>query len=176
MALEAPEEGWVWLQVPLSESVDVVVVGDVETWHTHWYRGPLCKGSIAVRCVKEERGVCEWCRAGYERRARYVFPVRVDEDVRLVELGRVQYPALSGIVQFERWLGSRLRLVRERPVKNAPIQLRRIGAEVLPEEAVIDISQVVAGLGMSNLRMLDNQGALGQADAPRSQANGRLRV
>lgn len=176
MALVAPEEGFVWLQVPLHESVDVVVLGELHSWFTHWYRGPLCRGSIAVRCVFEERGTCDWCKAGYEKRVRYVFPVRLDDEVRVVELGRVQYPALAALMQFHVWTGSRLRLVRERPVKNAPIQLRRVGEERIPPEAVVDCSQLVASLGLSNLRMLDNQQALGQVEAPRARLNGQART
>lgn len=176
MPLVAPEEGWVWLTVPLNEAVDVVVLGELHSWHTHWYRGPLCRGSIAVRCVFEERGQCDWCRANYERRVRYVFPVRCEDELRVVELGRVQYPALAAAVQFHTWLGLRLRLVRERPVKNAPIQLRVVGQERIPPEAVVDVSTFVGSLGLSNLRMLDNQGALGQIDAPGRNVNGRLRT
>lgn len=155
MPLVAPEEGWVWLSVPLNESVDIVVLGEIHHWFTHWYRGPQCRGSVAVRCVKEERGECDWCRAEYAQRVRYVFPVRADDQVRLCELGAPQYPSLLAITTFDRWVGSRLRLVRERPVKNAPILVRRIGEEVVPPEAVVDCSGLVAGLGLSNLRMLD---------------------
>lgn len=176
MPLVAPEEGFVWLQVPLHEPVDVVVLGELHSWWTHWYRGPLCRGSIAVRCVFEERASCDWCRAGYEKRVRYVFPVRADDELRVVELGRVQYPALAAIVEFGEWCGSRLRLVRERPVKNAPIQLRKVGREVVPAEAQVDLTGFVAGLGQVNLRMLDNQGALGSVDSPGRQSNGRLRT
>lgn len=170
MALNAPEEGFVWLTVPLHESIDVVVIGDVESWYTHWYRGPGSKNTIAVRCVKEEVGECVWCTGEFQQRVRYVFPVRFDDQVRLIELGRVQYPALVAIYTFERWIGSRLRLVRERPVKNAPIQLRRVGEEVVPAEAVVDCSELVKGLGRANLRMLYSNGAL---DAVQTERDGR---
>lgn len=169
MPLVAPEEGWVWLSVPLHECVDVVVLGEIHSWFTHWYRGPQCRGSLAVRCVKEERGDCDWCRAEYQRRVRYVFPVRVDDQVRCCELGAPQYPSLSAISTFERWVGSRLRLARERPVKNAPILVRRIGEEVVPPEAVVDCSGLVAGLGLSNLRMLDVSRVLADIESPGDQ-------
>lgn len=175
MSLVAPEEGWVWLSVPLSEAVDVTVVGELHSWFTHWYRGPLCKQALAVRCVREERGCCDWCTAGYDRRVRYVFPVQHEGDVRLVELGRVQYPALASITQFNRWIGCRIRLVRERPVKNAPIQVRRVGEELVSSEAQVDCSGYVAALGMTNLRMLDSQGALSDLPPHALNGSGRLR-
>ena len=167
MALEAPETGFVWLVVPINEAIDLTVVGELHTWWTHWYRGPLCRSAMAVRCVLAERGECDWCRAGYERRARYVFPARVGDDVRLVELGRVQYPSLVGLIQFHGWIGQRLRLVRERPVKNAPISVRRLGHEVVTEESTVDCSGVVSSLGLSQLRFLTGEGALADAEATR---------
>lgn len=163
MGLVAPEEGHVWWTCPLQDGQEVVVCGELHSWFTHWYRGPLCRGSIAVRCVREERGDCDWCTAQYERRVRYVFPILVEGDCRVVELGRVQYPSLCSIMAFHDWVGARLWLVRERPQKNAPIKVRRVGQEIIRPDQLVDLTTFVQGLGLSNLRMLDNQGALGDA-------------
>ena len=157
MALVAPEDGWVWISVPAAECLDVLVVGEIHTWWSHWYRAPGEKRAAAMRCVLDERGKCDLCRAGYERRARYVFPVEHDAQVRLVELGRVQFPALAMLEQFGEVVGARLRLVRERPVQNAPIQVRKVGAEIVPPERRHDVEGFVATLGVVQLRLFGEE-------------------
>lgn len=155
MPLEAPDEGWVWVTVPLDRALEVTVIGECHTWYTHWVKQPGERRPVAVRCVLTERGSCDWCRAQYDRRARYVLPVDVDGQVRALELGRVQYPALAGIEEFGGLLGARIVLARERPVRNAPIGVRLACRVQVPMEQRRDVSGLVAALGMVQLRLLD---------------------
>lgn len=154
MALEAPESGYVWLHVSHREAVDVVVVGEVHTWWTHWTGFPGGKLSQAVRCVRAEVGECAWCEAAHERRARYVIPVMLGEDLRLLEVGRVQYPILSLLVQEPGWIGRRLKIAKSDARKNATITLRPVGREHVSAEMVIDIEDFVYDLGRGQLALM----------------------
>jgi hypothetical protein len=102
-----------------------------------------------VRCLRSDGLHCGFCAEEYGRRARYVFPVRVDGAVRLVELGRVQYQTLALVYQEGRWLGTRLRLAREWDAANARIQVTFLGREGLTDEVVVDIEEYVSTLGVS---------------------------
>lgn len=156
MALERPEAGWVWLHVPRREPVDVVVLGDICTWWAHFVRAaPGLKKVSAVRCGRSDAGAdCAWCAAEVGHRARYVFPCRAGESVRLVELGRVQYSTLAMVYESGRWIGRRLRLRREWDAVNARIVVEVLGVEVVSPESVLDCSEYVAGLGASEARMI----------------------
>lgn len=152
MALEAPESGFVWLHVPRREPVEVVVVSDVHTWHAHFVRVPGLKGARAARCLKPDGGECSLCEEQIGRRARYVFAVRVAESLRLVEMGRVQYPTLAAIYDSGRWLGARLTLAKEWDAANARISVIYQGREHVSAEVEVDIGDFVAGLGMAEAR------------------------
>jgi len=148
MSLERPESGYTWLHVPLRESVLVVVCGEVHTWWSHWARLPQLRGGQPVRCVAGEGAECSWCAGGSPRRARYVFPVLLGAGVRVVELGRVQYPMLRMCVESGVWVGRRLRLERAWAARNAPIELQPAGQEVVSVEQVVDVEELVSGLGI----------------------------
>lgn len=149
MPLERPEPGFVWLHVPRKGSVDVVVCGELYTWWAHWAVIPGTRRQEAVRCARADGGICAWCDGDYGRRARYVFPVRVGDAVRLVELGRVQYSSLAMVWEEGRWIGARFRLEREWDAANARIRVTYVGREVLSEEVQVDISEYVSTLGLS---------------------------
>lgn len=155
MALERPEPGWVWLHVPRKEAVDVVVCSDIHTWWAHFTRLPGQRVARAVRCAQADGESCEWCESQIGRRARYVFAVRVADQVRLVELGRVQFPQLQVFYSagLSRWLGTRLRLSREWDAANARIEVLYQGRENLSDECVVDPGDYVAGLGQAERRM-----------------------
>jgi hypothetical protein len=157
MPLEQPETGWVWLRIPVDECVECVIIGEAQTWWTHWYKPHGSRWPTALRCVAYEAPTgCDWCRAGYERRTRYVIPVTHEGHQRLLELGRVQYPALCAIESLgQQWVGSVLRLARERPHRNAPVTVRRIGHTHVSLETQVDIAEHVKGLGRRELRLLD---------------------
>jgi len=157
MPLEAPESGWVWVSVPLDEAIDLIVVGDVQTWYSHWYRAPGARRPEALRCVLADAGRCELCRAGYERRARYVLPVRQGGELRCVEFGRVQYPALCLLQECGGVVGSVLRVTRERPHKSAPIRLREIDRVVVPESERVDLTGYVSAIGLIQMRLLSDE-------------------
>lgn len=152
MPLEAPETGFVWLHVPRREPVDVVVVSDIATWWAHFVRVPGLKAARAARCLKADGLECSFCAQEVGRRARYVFAVRTGEAVRLVELGRVQYPTLSMIYDGGRWLGSRLRLAREWDAANARIAVSFLGREAISPEVEVQVGEYVAGLGQAEAR------------------------
>lgn len=152
MPLEAPESGFVWLHVPRRESVEVVVISDVHTWHAHFVRVPGLKGCRAARCLRADGGECQLCEEQIGRRARYVFAVRSGDAVRLVELGRVQYPVLAAIYDSGRWLGARLKLTKEWDAANARIAVIPCGREHVSAEVEVDIGDFVAGLGMAEAR------------------------
>lgn len=154
MPLERPEAGYVWLHVPLKEAVDVVIVGDVHTWYAHWGGVGGGRQNRGVRCLRNEGLACAWCASGQAPRARYVMPVHVGSDLRLVELGRVQYSMLSMLNDNGGLVGRRVRLVREWVAKNAPIQVRPLGKEHLSPEQVIDLEEFVGCLGRAELAMV----------------------
>lgn len=154
MPLERPEAGYVWLHVPLKEAVDVVIVGDVHTWYAHWGGVGGGRQNRGVRCLRNEGLACAWCASGQAPRARYVMPVHVGSDLRLVELGRVQYSMLSMLNDNGGLIGRRVRLVREWVAKNAPIQVRSLGREHLSDEQVIDLEEFVGCLGRAELAMV----------------------
>jgi hypothetical protein len=154
MALERPEAGFVWLHVPRREGVEVVAISDIHTWWAHFVRVPGAKAAKAVRCLAADGRACEWCDAQVGRRARYVFAVRTGDVVRLVELGRVQFPLLQVMYEGGRWLGTRMELKREWDAANARIQIVPRGREVITDEVVVDIGDHVAGLGMAEARQL----------------------
>lgn len=154
MPLERPEPGYVWLHVPRKEAVDLVVVGEVHSYWSHWTGTPGGRQTQSVRCVRQEAGNCAWCEQGYEARVRYVFPALVGDDLRLVELGRVQYPMLAMLVQESGWIGRKLKLVREWDAKNARIQIRPAGKGHVSAEQVVDLEDFVANLGVGQLKLL----------------------
>lgn len=149
MALEKPDSGYCWHHVPARGELLVTVVGDVHTWWQHWGHGGPRRGGQPVRCLMRERGSCEWCAAGQEARARYVFPGRVAGTYGLVELGRVQYAMLAVVYQEKRWIGARLRLAKEWESKNARISCVFLGREHVSPEEVIDCSDYVRTLGLA---------------------------
>lgn len=153
MALEMPESGFVWLKVPLQGEVLVTVVGEIHTWWSHWQRMPGSRATQAVRCQQALGVACAWCDAGFDRRARYVFPVRVDGEVRVVEVGRVQYPTLKLLVG-EGWLGRVIRLKRAYAAKNAEIVLFPVRRESVSEEAQVDVEEFVSRLGVGQMKLL----------------------
>ena len=175
MALVAPETGWVWVSVPLDGAIDLVVVSEPETWFSHWYRAPGGRRAEALRCVLEERGACDLCRAGYERRARYVLAVELDGEVRLVEFGRVQFPALALLQELGGLVGARLRVTRERPVRNAPIRLREVAREVIAADRRHDIGGYVATLGLQQLRLLGSEATAVAGNPPLRLVDGNSR-
>jgi hypothetical protein len=75
--------------------------------------------------------------------------------MRLIELGRVQYPALSCAHDLGTWIGTRFRVVRERAQRNAPIQLRAVGQETIPPHQIVDVEAFVRALGTDNLALID---------------------
>ena len=152
MPLERPEPGITWLHVPLSGSVEVVVVGDIHTWHTHWTGAQGGRRNNAVRCVRGDGLFCAWCEAQIGRRARYVFPVLKDGKPNLVEFGRVQYNTLALLYDVKPWLGKRLRISRTHAAKNAEILIDYVGREVITPEMEMDIADIVDTLGRDNLR------------------------
>lgn len=154
MPLERPEAGFVWLHVPINESVVVVAVSDIHTWWAHFVRPNGQRVAKAVRCVAADGAECEWCNAQVGRRARYVFAVRTEDQVRLVELGRVQFPTLSLMYDGGRWLGSRMELRREWAAKNARIAVIPRGREAISDELVVEIGDHVDGLGLAEARQL----------------------
>lgn len=155
MPLDRPEAGWVWLHVPRREPVEVVVVGDVCTWWAHFHK-PIAnsKQVRAIRCVAADGAPCAWCDAEIGRRARYVFPVRVADAVRLVELGRVQYPLLAVLYDSGRWVGRRIKLRREWDAANARISLEPVGFEVITSEVQVDCADYVGTLGAAEARTI----------------------
>lgn len=159
MPLERPEAGWVWLHVPRREAVEVVVVSDIHTWWAHFVRVPGLRSARAARCLAADGLACQWCDDHVGRRARYVFAVRVGENLRLIELGRVQFPTLSMMYESGRWLGTRMELRREWDAANARIAVTPRGREVVTEEVTVDIGEFVAGLGMAEARQLKPSGS-----------------
>jgi hypothetical protein len=154
MALERPEAGYVWLHVPLRDSVDVVITGEVHSWWAHWGGSSGGKQNRGVRCLRREDLACAWCASGQVPRVRYVLPVRVGSDLRLVELGRVQHTMLALLDQTGGLIGRRVRLVREWAAKNAPIQVVSQGREHLSPEQLIDLEEFVSNLGRAELAMV----------------------
>jgi hypothetical protein len=154
MALEQPEAGYVWLHVPRREAVDVVMCGEIHSWWSHWTGTPGGRQSQAVRCVRREVGECAWCAVGHEHRVRYVFPALLGADLRLVELGRVQYATLSLLVQEGSVIGRKLKLVREWDAKNAPIQVVPLGRAHVSREQIVCIEDHVAQLGRGQLALM----------------------
>lgn len=155
MALERPEPGYVWLHVPRREPVEVTVVGDICTWWAHFSRMPGARGMTALRCLRSEGQGCAWCDASVGKRARYVFPVQLHDEarsLRLLEVGRVQYPQLSMVYTEGRWMGSRWRIRKEWDAANARIDMAYLGREHLSTEAVIDVTEYVETLGRAELR------------------------
>jgi hypothetical protein len=155
MALERPEQGYVWLRVPLEGDVHVTIVGAIHTWWSHWHRPPGGRTQQAVRCVRSVGVACAWCDAGFERRARYVLPVRVDGELRVLELGRVQYSNLSLVANSpDGEVGAKLRLWRPYRARNAEIMVMPCGREHVSEEARVDLTDYVSQLGLTQLKML----------------------
>jgi len=103
----------------------------------------------------DELGACEWCRHGYDRRTRYVLPVRVGDTTRVIEMGRVQYPALAAAEAFGGLIGCVLICTRERPTRNAPIVVRVARREHVSAECIVDIQGFVNSLGRTEARALD---------------------
>lgn len=171
MALEKPEPGYVWLHVPRKEAVDVVMCGEIHSWWSHWTGVPGGRQSQAVRCVKRELGDCAWCAVGHEARVRYVFPVLLGADLRLVELGRVQYATLSLLVQEGSVIGRKLKLVREWDAKNAPIQVVPLGRSHVSREQLVDLAEVVDGLGRGQLALM----RVPQTNTPSKPRSGPVR-
>lgn len=160
MPLERPELGYTWLQVPLDRALQVVILGDVYAWDSHWYRPQGYKGPQAVRCRRREAGECRFCELKFEIRKRYVFPVRVDDEareVRVVELGRVQYPVMEVVYEMHGWVGCKLVLARERPARNAPIHVRHVREykEIVPREAQVDVEGFAREQGLPMLRYIE---------------------
>lgn len=153
--LENPEPGFVWLKIPLNGETRVTVCGEVHTWWSHWHRVPGLRHAQAVRCRRAMGVTCDWCEAGAERRARYVFPVLVEGELRVVELGRVQFSVLRLLHEEGRWLGQKLTLRRAFAAKNAEIVLIPAGRESVSDEATVDVEQFVANLGVGQLRLVD---------------------
>lgn len=170
MPLERPEAGFVWLHVPRRESVEVVVCSDIHTWWAHFVRVPGLRAARAVRCLQSDGLTCEWCEAHVGRRARYVFAVRMGENLRLIELGRVQFPVLSMIYEGGRWLGSRLELRREWDAANARIQVTPRGREVITPEMEVEIGEHVAALGLAEAKSCKPLGSGGVAAPSKSSA------
>lgn len=162
MALERPEAGWVWLHVPRRDPVEVVVISDIHTWWAHFVRVPGAKAAKAVRCLAADGRPCEWCDAQVGRRARYVFAVRTADQVRLVELGRVQFPLLQVMYDGGRWIGTRMELRREWDAANARITIVPRGREVITDEVMVDIGDHVAGLGLAEARSLKPASSAGK--------------
>lgn len=151
MALERPETGYVWQHVPLSQSVECVIVGEVHSWWAHWVGSRGGKQNRGMRCIRPEGIACAWCAGGHVPRVRYVLPIHVGGELRLLELGRVQFSMLSMLEETGGLVGRRIIVVREWPAKNAPIQLRPAGSERLSEEQIVDIEQFVTQLGRHEL-------------------------
>lgn len=163
MPLERPEAGWVWLHVPRKDPVDVVAISDICTWWAHFVRVPGARSARAVRCLAADGHECGWCAAQIGRRARYVFAVRVGELVRLVELGRVQFPLLQIMYDGGRWLGTRVQLAREWDAANARISIEFRGREVISDEVVVDIAEHVASLGLAEARTIKPPNSAGSS-------------
>lgn len=155
MPLERPEDGVLWVQVPLDRPLELQVTGEAHSWWTHWARPGGRGRPVAVRCLRFEKGECEWCGCGYERRVRYVMPVWSEGQDRLLELGRVQYPALLCIAEMHGLPGSILSLSRERPALNSPIVVRLVRHEAVQGGHTRDCTEVVAILGGVAGRMMD---------------------
>lgn len=153
MALEMPESGYVWGKVPLEGDVRLTVVGEVHTWWSHWHRLPGRGGVQAVRCARALGVACAWCDAGYQRRARYVFPALVEGELRVFEVGRVQFPVLR-LVCGEGIVGRRLTLRRAFKAKNAEIVIIPGGREHVSAEAVVDVGSWVCELGGGQLLLI----------------------
>lgn len=168
MALEMPESGFVWLKVPLQGEVRCTVVGEVHTWWSHWQRMPGGRGVQAVRCARAVGVACAWCDAGFPRRARYVFPVRVEGEVRVVEVGRVQYPTLKLLVA-EGFTGRVLRLKRTHAAKNAEIQMFPAGKEHVSDESLVCCEEFVSNLGVGQLKLLQPPTPVPPSERSRSE-------
>lgn len=167
MALEMPEAGFVWLKVPLQGEVRCTVVGEVHTWWSHWQRMPGGRGAQAVRCARALGVSCAWCDGGFPRRARYVFPVLVEGEVRVVEVGRVQYPMLK-LVVAEGIVGRVLRLKRTHAAKNAEIQLFAVAREAVGEEARVCVEAFTENLGVGQLKLLQPPAPANPSERSRS--------
>lgn len=153
MALESPEAGFIWGKVPLEGDLVITVVGDIQTYWSHWDRVPGRGPAQMVRCARAEGVACAWCDAGYPRRARYVFPALLDGELRVWEMGRVQFPTLK-LLAAEGWLGRVLRIRRAFRAKNAEILVFPAGRQSVGEEVVCDVSDFVAALGQGQMRLL----------------------
>lgn len=172
MPLERPEEGWVWLHVPRKEPVTVIVCGDIYTWWAHFARVPGLRTARAVRCRRADGQPCDWCDREIGRRARYVFPVRVGEGMRLVELGRVQFSMLDMLYQSGRWIGRRLKLSREWDAQNARILVEPLGMEALTDESTVDVGEFVASLGMTEAATIRPPQVIGGSAPPGPKGSG----
>lgn len=154
MPLERPETGYVWQHVPLSQAVECVIVGEVHSWWAHWVGNRGGKQNRGIRCVRPESVACAWCAGGHVPRVRYVLPILVGTDLRLIELGRVQYTILSMMQESGGLVGRRIVVVREWAAKNAPIQVRPAGQERLSPEQVVCVEQFVSQLGRHELAII----------------------
>lgn len=126
-SIPAPEAGWTWFHVP-SEGVSVVtVVSQVAWFYAHWARIGAGRAKACCRCQFEAKGSCPMCDLGHERRLRYVLAIETDHGLRLVELGRPQYPALAAIESMSGMVGARLKLGREGRGKTSVIQVLAFG-------------------------------------------------
>lgn len=148
MALVAPEDGFHFAKVPLTGVLRAVVIGEVHSFWSHWYRIHGTKRVVAVRCLRDIEDGCFWCEREFRRSVRYLLPVRIDGQPRVLEFGRVQYPALATIEAFGGLVGVELECGRESAYRNSPIQVRSVGRERVPPEAVVDLTAFVASVAL----------------------------
>jgi hypothetical protein len=153
MAFFAPETGFVWGKVPMEGSVRCTTIGEVHAWWSHWCR-PHPKGPVqCVRCVQAVGVACAWCDAGYQKRARYVFPALVQGEVRVFEVGRVQFSMIRQLRE-EGFVGRVLELRKAWKAKNAEIVILPVGRERVSDEVRIDVEQFVSELGGGQLLLI----------------------
>jgi hypothetical protein len=147
MAIERPEGGYAWIDVPLDKPVSLTCCGEPASWRAHWVTMPGYKRAQPVRCTSLDHGDCALCNQGVGYRVRYVVPVLLDGAPRLLEIGRTQWPWIEVRESLQDWVGCRFAISRERPVKNAPLIIVSLGRAHVSEEQAIDVRGVVATLG-----------------------------
>lgn len=152
MPLIKPESGVLFLKVPLSEPVIATVVGEAHSYQVHWVKTRGRREQLAARCQMSDGKPCAICADAKGWKARYVLPVRVEGELRIVELGKPQWGWLEVQDVMGSWVGTRVRIGRERPAKNAVITITTVGREHVSEELRFDAAGIAATEGQEIYR------------------------
>lgn len=152
MALIKPESGVLFLRVPLAEAVIATVVGEAHSYQTHWVGLRGFKQRMAARCQMSDEKPCAICADGNGWKARYMLPVRVDGELRVLELGKPQWGWLEVQDALGSWVGARIRVGRERAQKNGVITVTTVGREHVSPELVFSCAGMAAAEGQEIYR------------------------